>query len=119
MKKLLILALFMSFFACGDALSLGMGTKVTILSSSHSTTRNTDHSNSLRIDKLIGKEIQKCKIIDALYAATRKEIHLLCIRDNHFYYLVNPVYTFPYDCKGFMCEVDELEKDLINLFKVE
>lgn len=24
-----------------------------------------------------------------------------------------------YDCKGFMCRVEELEKDLINLFKVE
>ena len=119
MKKFLILALFMSFFACGDALSLGIGTKVAIMSSGHSTTRNTDHSNSLRIDKLMGKEIQKCKIIDALYVVERKAIYLLCIRDNHFYYLKNPVYTFPYDCKGFMCEVDEMEKDLINLFKVE
>lgn len=116
MKKIFTLVLISSFIFCNDALSLNTAARTAIIASHASSIAKQPRTTS-GIDKLIGKEIQGCKIVSAFYDGYRGVIYGLCIKDNYFYDFRTWTRTLTYDCKGFNCESDSIGKDLIKLLE--
>lgn len=116
MKKIFTLVLISSFIFCNDAFSLNTATRTAIIAS-HASSRAKQPISASGIDKLVGKEIQGCKIVSAFYDGYRGVIYGLCTKDNYFYDFKTFTRTLLYDCKGFNCERDSIGKDLIKLLE--
>lgn len=120
MKKIFAFILISSFLFCNDALSRSTGARAAVIvAASHASSRNNQPRQTTGIDKLIGKEIQGCKIVSAFYEGYRGVIYGLCVKNNYFYKFKTYPRVLPYECNGFNCTDEAIGKDLIKLLEDE
>lgn len=118
MKKIFTFAFILSFLFCNDAFSISTGAKaVVIASASHASSTTNQPRTTAGIDKLIGKEIQGCKIVSAFYDGYNAVIYGLCVKDDYFYKFKTYPRELPYECDGFNCTDKSIRKDLIKLLE--
>lgn len=117
MKRILPFLLLISLFIYNDikeAVALNAARFASSRSVSHSDYNGTTSS----IQGLIGKEIQGCKIVGAIYDTENSFIHIVCYKDDTLYRYKVTTEPFSYECDGYICWKHKM-KDIVKLLKEE
>lgn len=117
MKRILPFLLLISLFIYND-IKEAVALNAARFASSRSASSNDYNGATSSIQGLVGKEIQGCKIVGAVYDTQDYAVYILCYKEDSLYNLRVNTEPLSYECESFACWKYVI-KDVVKLLKEE